>query len=404
MFPLSAHGRDFDHQQIEALKRIEASISVVKDLVDHRIITEEQGVSAESFLREQGTPILGHAATVAEIASIAKTGEKEKGFGGFLNTVIVLAGIFMLIALVGLLGYYFWDFLRSLPSLFYECAAYIVTGIFLLAGYCPPIEIWILRIQPLWFVVPAAFAFAGCVYLSYWLHWVRHGDRKRADEVHAGPYRITFPQVLFGLSTLVWGFLAIVYHQAFPAQGIPKFLAFITVMALQFFMGFSVMTLPGCIALGWETEKKVPRSTVSALIILAAYVFIKLSGHSVPEEAKLFETGCLFMGAFVYFLGLLVMSSKWYTPVHENFPGYAWMQVITIVSGSLAFYLGSTFNIGSLLGVGGTFFSIYLLEKYYEIPWKRAGIFWSLLGVAVALYFFVGFAGAHPQFFIWGVR
>jgi hypothetical protein len=29
---------------------------------------------------------------------------------------------------------------------------------------------------------------------------------------------------------------------------------------------------------------------------------------------------------------------------------------------------------------------------------------WSLVGVAVALYFFVGFAQQHPQYFVWGIK
>ena len=230
---------------------------------------------------------------------------KPRGSGGLGNTVIVFAGIFLLLALLGLVSYYLWDFLKSLPAAGYECAAYALTGTFLFAGSWPSCRIWILDIQPLWFVVPAAFAFAGCIYLTYWLHWLRkrgqvggRGKVDTTDTVHTGPFPVKFPQVLFGLCTVVWGFFAIVYHHAFADASIPKFLAFIAVMALQSFMGFSIITRPGCILLGWETEKG-PRSTISALIILAAYVVIMLNGNAVPADVKLFEPGCLFMGAFI---------------------------------------------------------------------------------------------------------
>jgi hypothetical protein len=108
----------------------------------------------------------------------------------------------------------------------------------------------------------------------------------------------------------------------------------------------------------------------------------------------------------VYYLGLLVMSSKYY--VFSGKGGgegqYLALQVLTIVSGVAAFYLGSTFHMGALLGVGGTFFTIYLLEKYYEIPWGGVGWPLSFLGVAVFLYFLVGFAHTHSQYFIWGIQ
>jgi hypothetical protein len=70
------------------------------------------------------------------------------------------------------------------------------------------------------------------------------------------------------------------------------------------------------------------------------------------------------------------------------------------VSGIAAFYLGGTFGIGTLLGIGGTFFTLYLLEKYFEIQWRGVGWAWAAIGVAIGLYFFVGFAEQHSRFFV----
>ncbi len=102
------------------------------------------------------------------------------------------------------------------------------------------------------------------------------------------------------------------------------------------------------------------------------------------------------------------MSSKRYGWNEKDettrFRRYLQMQVVTVISGVAALYLGATSGIGTLLGIGGTFFAIYLLEKYYEIPWSGVGWAWSLVGVAVALYFFVGFAEQHPQYFVWGIK
>lgn len=424
LFPAGAYCEQLSTEQVIGTKEIQTKLAVVKDLLEHQIITTAEGEKARNFYCQQAMLIVGHPVTAEQINALTTDTKNTAGFGVFLNSAIILAGITLLLSAVGLITYYLRDFLMSLPSRFYEFASYVITATLLSAGFLwQPFKIWFLAIQPLWFVVPGAFSFAGCIYLSYYLHWLRpvnkqakKKDKKNASEkVYLGPGFVTFPTVLFSLCTIVWGATAIVYHQAYPLAGIPHFIAFITVMALQSFLGFSVITAPGCIALGWDESKKVPKSTFASLILLIAYVGTILSGTALPEIIKLFETGCLFMGAFVYYLGLLVMSSKWYCRKSQYDPEqkkvvttkrspYLLMQAITIASGVAAFYLGSSFHIGTLLGIGGTFFVIYLLEKYYEIPWKGVGWAWSLLGVAVALYFFVGVAGQYPQYFVWGIH
>jgi hypothetical protein len=409
LLPATAFCDDLTGDQVQALKRLLERHAAVEVLVGQKIISADEGRRADDYFRRQAEEVVGHPlATWQEVNGLVNDAEKTVGFGIFLNTVIVLAGIALLLAVVGLVGFYLRPLLVAIPAPVYETDAYAVTFLTLLSGYLwRPFHFWLVTIQPLWFVVPAAFAFGGCVCLSYWLHWERRRKGTRAA-VYAGPGYVRFPAVLFGLCTLVWGALALLYHHLFPQAAIPHFLAFISVMALQSFMGFSVITAPGCIAMGWERDSQVARSTQSSLILLAAFVVIKLSGADAGEGVKLFETGCVFMGAFVYYLGLLVLSSKWYrwrakdAAVRQR--RYLQMQAVTVASGVAALYLGSTFGIGSLLGIGGTFFAIYLLEKYYEIPWKGIGWAWSLIGVAVALYFFVGFAREHPQYFVWGIH
>ena len=418
--PLSAQATDQTNQeQLVSIGQVQTTLSAVRELAERKLITQKEAETASTFYCERAAQILGHTATPEQINELASSGQRAAGFGLFLNSIIVLAGIALLLGAVGLIGYYLREFLKSLPSVFYECLAYVVTvGLLVCAYFVQPFSFWSVAIQPLWLVVPSTLAFAGCIFLSYSLHWKRRepsANHSVSDRVYAGPGRVSFPTVLSGLCTIAWSGIAICFHQAFPNSGIPHFVAFISCMALQSFLGFSVITLPGCIAIGWEKEKQVPKSTLASLLILTPYVATNILYLSLPEFIRLFDTGCVFMGAFVYYLGLLVISSKWYcrpNPYNpeskkterKGFSRYFTMQAITIASGLAALYLGSTFKIGSLLGIGGTFFTIYLLEKYYEIPWKGVGWAWSLLGVAIALYFFVGFAGQHPQFFIWGVR
>jgi hypothetical protein len=412
--PVSAQAADqMNHEQIVSIEQLHNKLSVLQELTERKLITPQEAETANTFYCDRGAQILGHSVTPEQINELASSAPKAEGFRLFLNSVIVLAGITLLLAAVGLIAYYLRDLLKSLPAIFYELCAYVATaGLLLGAYFAKPFEFWSITFQPLWMIVPAALAFCGCIILTHWLHWLKDkvsATTDKSNHVYAGPGLFSFPTVLSGLCAIVWSGIAICFHQAFPASGIPHFVAFIAVIAWQSFLGFSFVTLPGCIILGWQKNEQVVRSTMASLLILAVYLAVRILPNSVPEFIRLFETGCLFMGAFVYYLGLLVMSNKWYAcpkvaDGERNVSRYLLMQVVTIASGFAAFYIGSTFNIGSLLGIGGTFFTIYLLEKYYEIPWKGVGWAWSLLGVALALYFFVGFASQNPQYFIWGIR
>ena len=80
------------------------------------------------------------------------------------------------------------------------------------------------------------------------------------------------------------------------------------------------------------------------------------------------------------------------------------MQIITIASGVGAFFFGATFGINALLGIGDTFFVLYLLEKYAEIPWKEVGWAWGLLGLSGLLYASAWVASKYPEYFLLGLK
>ena len=407
----SARSDDLSDSQAESLKAIRRSLDVVDELAEQEIITPGEAAKARAFYLDRATQVVGHPLTEDQLTALMGGREKTVGFGLFLNTLIVLAAVVLLLAVIGLATYYLWPVLIRLPVVYYEAAAWLAVVVVLLGGWLwPPFRVWFLYIQPLWFVLPAALGLIGTVSLSYRLHRPKREDD--GDRVYFGPGWVSFPVVLFGVCAVVWGAGAVFYHDLFPNAAIPHVLAFLAVIAFQALLGFSVVTVPGCVAIGWHEASKIPRSTLASLLILGAYVAIRLSGIHLPETVRLFGKGCIFMGAFVYYLGLLILSSRRFAVrrifdekgVRIIWRRYWVMQGITVVSGLAAFYLGATFGIGMLLGIGGTFFTLYLLEKYFEIPWRGVGWAWAALGVAVGLYFFVGFAEQNARFFAWGIR
>ena len=108
----------------------------------------------------------------------------------------------------------------------------------------------------------------------------------------------------------------------------------------------------------------------------------------------MFEGGVLFLGSFVGYLGLLIASSRWY----EKRYNYGVFQVVTIVAGCAALFVGSVWQIGELQKIGGTFFILYVLEKIAEIP-VRHRINYAYLGVLMAglMYGFFMYIKANPD-------
>jgi hypothetical protein len=110
------------------------------------------------------------------------------------------------------------------------------------------------------------------------------------------------------------------------------------------------------------------------------------------------------VGTFGYFVGLLTLASRYYYYRSSDWfmletKYWAW-QILAVVSGIAALYLGNMLDLTYLRGIGGTFFCLYLLEKYYEIPWRGIGWAWSTLGLAGILYGFVIVIQSYPQYFI----
>ena len=113
-------------------------------------------------------------------------------------------------------------------------------------------------------------------------------------------------------------------------------------------------------------------------------------------------------GYFVFYLGMLTMSSKYWSYESSspdgsytlNWGKYLAMQFLTFCAGVGALYIGSIYQIDLLMGIGGTFFVLYLLEKWYDLPWDGVGWAWSLLGLSGFLYFFVIVAQKHPEYFL----
>lgn len=272
---------------------------------------------------------------------------------GFV-TLINVAGFFAAVVGVACAGYilFRWcgwmlKFFANIPVLAYELVTYAASLGLIVGAY------WVSPANQFWMLFPGCLLVPAALSITGFLRKIE-------------PNELRFATVLF----CVWAPLAIFY------QSVP--VGFLAVMALFAILGFSVWLSPLCYGFGFKEKNGLGRATSAGFVLLALFVGLRLAHTGLPYLG-VFQMGCLWMGSFVGYLGLLIASSRW---CHESFD-YAFMQVITVAAGMGALVLGSLLAIPELSGIGGTFFALYLIEKPCEIPIKSA-MGWATFGLMMA--------------------
>lgn len=365
-------------------------IAAVDDLESRGVLTAEQAEQQRAFYVERASEIAGEPMTLEKIEGWSSL----QRFFTFVNVVYVLAGILLVIALGWLFAIYILPILAEMPPEVWEVLLY-ASSIGLMFGVKG-----FLGIDTIWIVFPGCLALIGALMLTLHLHFPKAGDSRGA---------ITFVSLVCFAAWSVAAF----YHGS-------SLIGFLAVLALESFLGFSIFVGPLCIGLGFEKEDMMPRATFASLALLVLGCVVQVFG-GMPEGALkadavnlvshlgVLNPGLIFVGTFVYFIGLLILGSRWYILDYDYRSGRrkGWglfwlLQGVTVLSGFAALYFGSVLGIGMLQGIGGTFFGIYLLEKYVEISFKRVGFAWMLLGFAVILYYIATYAQANPDYFLLG--
>lgn len=335
--------------------------SVLQELLREQLaiaVIDEMGKLGEITPAQQNTAVDRHLAKAREVAgkhltveAIAKlqsqtsrvTEEIDQepffkrvlGLDTFMGIVLIIVGIIGIICLIIILVKI------NLPVEFYEAAGYALSGFLLIYGNTCSESVRD------FVTFPGAFLGCGMLVASIAIH--RLGEK--------------FTSVAyFSVITVFLATCAILTHNSITG--------FVTAIALMSALGFSVITLPGCYVIGFDDrdgkDKAVlARATSAGFLLILVFGLLRVLG-STTSAAHLFESGALWMGSFVGYLGLLIASSRWYDG-HKN---YILKQVVVLMAGVGALFFGSVFGISELQKIGGTFFVLWMVEKFLEIPAK----------------------------------
>lgn len=160
------------------------------------------------------------------------------------------------------------------------------------------------------------------------------------------------------LLMVVWSVIAIFYQ----ASGV----GFLAIGALMAVMGFSMAVGPFSYSFGFKNDDEIAQGTISGLLVMAAYIAVHIAKVNLGL-LQVFESGALWLGSFVGFLGLLILSSRWY----ERGNNWVVMNIVTIMFLSATISIGMLYGIREITTMGGAFLLFYLAAKPMEIKTKE---------------------------------
>ena len=373
--------------QLEEIQQIHCIWKTTDELLSKSLISDAEASKIKaSYATKLSTiiPDLDHSNLnfSALIEHHNKTNDLEqrlKGLFSFTNIVATVSSFILAIAIGWLMRLYFLPLLQLIPPLIYESALYaLIIGVTASGYWLYPEGIY------QYVLLSGCLSLVGLLSFSYWQH--KTSWRKFCQKIGLDAFSLC-ALILF----LIWSAVAI------AAQNIA--IAFLAVIALEAFWGFTVAVMPLTYMIGFRRRAIIPRTMILSLFLLIIYVIAQIINVKL-SLFDIFAPGIKYMTSFVYFLGLLIVSSKWYFRKNHNL--YWSMQGLTIISGVTALYVSSVWQISILKGVSGTLFVLYLVEKYLELPWTRKTWAWSMLGLSLILYICVGLIRTYPAFFLIG--
>ena len=289
--------------------------------------------------------------------------DKRESIISFSNVVAVLAGVTVFIAGSIFIAIFVLPNLTDIPVDVWEKILYFLAFSFMFLN------------PHSWLVFLGCLLFLAALSLTFKLHRTRDGRSNTVQEML---------WILFG----VWS-VAALYQQNREA-------GYLAIMALESALGFVVIQGELITAIGFENEKLIPSGTLSSffLILIGSFLHIThVNAFTIP-----FTRPLLFIGTFVYFIGLIILSSRLYYYKHKNQDLFWLLQVVSFFSGLLSMLFGPLLDIPFIQAVGGTMFVFWLLEKYVELmSWRNVpGVVFNLFGFGILLYGLAYFLRAFP--------
>ncbi|CAF0989757.1 unnamed protein product [Adineta steineri] len=352
------------HNFPKSISELKQHYDVVNNLEKRGILNSDVAIQEKRLYIESASKIVGSKELLTEEEFL--TWQQRQLIISFSNIIAILAGIIVIIALSILVGIFIVPILIHVPVIIWEILFYIIS-VFLM-----------IFISNSWLIFLGCLTFVATLSFTITYHFPR--------EKYAG-------LVASWICFFVWTFVAL-YQQHREA-------GYLAVMALESALGFVIFVGQLVIVIGFQNEKIIPSTTIASFILLLIGCILHIQQRSNILTIP-FTRPLLFLGTFVYFIGMLILTSRLYDEWREKKYIFWILQIITFFSGLATMFFGPMLEIPFIQAVGGTMFVIWLLEKYVEFAtWKDTfTVVLSLLGFGILLYGFAYFLQTNPQYFI----
>jgi hypothetical protein len=167
--------------------------------------------------------------------------------------------------------------------------------------------------------------------------------------------------------SIIWGFIALFFSSSF--------VGFLAVGALLGTLGFFIAVTPFSYMFGFKSDEAIPHATAAGLIIMGIYILTRAL-HINEQYFAVFETGALWLGSLVGFLGLLIVSSAMYDEERT----WGAMNLLTIILLIVTVSLGLLFAINEVTTIASAFLLLYLAAKIIEVETE------SMIALGVKLF------------------
>lgn len=288
------------------------------------------------------------------------------------NNTVWLFSVITLVVCIGIVLNWLGVKLKEIPKELYELACYVGGPILIYRASQAPIQ------------EMEALLGSGLVLIGLLL------TRHRMKE------RLTHQEIIIpGIMCLVFSIAAI--------ATLSSTIGYFAILALIVALGFSVIVLPGTYIFGYEKDDAVVRGTSASFILLTIFAGLQLMGKTIPY-LTLFADGVWLVAGIVGYLGLLIMSDRWYwIHARKNCDnrrplGYLAFQIITVLACFIGMCFGSIFHVSAIQKIAGTFLVLWALEKPFEIKVEE-DIYYAVAGIGVsgALYWLCSAGASRPE-------
>lgn len=169
---------------------------------------------------------------------------------------------------------------------------------------------------------------------------------------------------------------------------------FLAVLALHGALGFILFAFGFGFVIGFESADALARSAGASLALVVGFSLARIANVS-SAYIRPFARGAMVMGNVVYFLALLILSSKWRQDMF--LPSYAARQAAMVGSLTVALFVGNVFSMPCMSNTAAIFLVLWLMEKELEYRWGPSSGAVLLFLNFVALYALAHYLQTHPE-------